>query len=401
MISVAQAQARLCAGAAPLPVESIALSACLGRVLAAPIVARRDQPPFDASAMDGYAFAHSAEPQDLRLVGESAAGRPFSGVLQPGEAIRISTGAAIPDGADTVLIQENARRDGDVLRAAISPLGAHIRSRGGDFSASAALLPSGRRLGPNDLVLAASAGASHLSVRRRPRLTILGGGDEIVAPGQTPSPAQIFDSASFGIAAIAALWGAEATALPPIPDDPAAIIAAITEIQQSADILVLIGGASVGPHDHARPALASLGLELAVDKVAVRPGKPTWFGRLGDRLVLGLPGNPASAMVCARLFLAPLLETLLATAPPIAHQTLPVRLAAPLPANGPREHYRRAQLSISAEAVLTARSLENQDSSLVSVLADSQGLLVQAANASASPAGELARLLPWLPQAFA
>jgi molybdopterin molybdotransferase len=307
-MSVSQARAAMLAAARPLAAEPVALEAALGRVLSDSVIAGRDQPPFAVSAMDGYALRSADSPGMLRVIGESAAGRGFEGVCESGAAIRISTGAAMPDGADTVVIQEDVSRDGGSVTVPPVKPGKNIRRRGGDFSAGQVLLQPGRKLDGVAVSLAAATGAASVSVVRSPRVAILSSGDELATPGATPGPYQIFDSATYGIAGLVRSWGGIAQRLAVERDDAGAIARAAEQGLDGCDLLVVIGGASVGDHDHARPALMRLGLALVVEKVAVRPGKPTWFGATPRGLVLGLPGNPSAALVSAHLFLRPLLE---------------------------------------------------------------------------------------------
>ncbi|WP_369061094.1 gephyrin-like molybdotransferase Glp [Caulobacter sp. 73W] len=402
-LTVEEARRRMLARAAVLAPETVPLDSAAGRILAEDVAAIRDQPPFDASAMDGWAVRTAdLTGAPLRIVGESAAGHGHSAPLQAGETVRIFTGAPVPVGADRVVIQEEADRDGDLLMPRGAPgAPAYIRPRGGDFRAGDVLLHSGDLLTPWRLALAAAAGRSALAVARRPRIAILTGGDEVVAPGETPGPWQIFNSGSAGLLALARQWGAEARGYPLIGDDEDAIVAQVTEItapvsvsvtEFSADLIVLMGGASVGDHDLAKPALARLGLVLDVETVKVRPGKPTWFGKLTDgQLVLGLPGNPASAFVCAELFLRPLIETMLGAAPgPVMEAAA---LAAPLPANGPREHWMRARFERDEDGTLRVRAFPDQESSLVTVFAQADALLVRPAGAPAAAAGEVVKAL--------
>ncbi len=312
-LTVAEARSRMLSDAARLGVEPVALADAIGRILAAPIVADRDQPPFAASAMDGWAIrrADLAPGATFQITGESAAGRAHLRPVEAGQAVRIFTGAPVPPGADLVVIQENAARDGEVVTFKIDrePPPGNIRPAGGDFRSGDLLLAEGARVDAWRLALAAAAGRAVLSVARRPRVAILATGDELVPPGATPAADQIFESGSFSLAALVAAWGGEAVKLKAQADDLAAIARAVDAAE--ADLIVTVGGASVGDHDLVKPALETLGLDLRVQTIAVRPGKPTWFGRLGDsRRVLGLPGNPASALVCAELFLRPLLAAL-------------------------------------------------------------------------------------------
>ena len=391
LLPVEEARARMLAGIAPGPSERVALSDAVGRVLAQDVTAPRDQPPYDASAMDGWAVRESdLGGEALRVQGESAAGRPFKQPLAHGAAVRIFTGAALPPGADRVVIQEEAERDGDRVR--LSPEGEtrHMRPRGGDFRSGQVLLPRGTRIDPWRLALAASAGAGELLVAPRVRMAILSTGEEIVEAGSPAGEHQIFESNGPALAARAAAWGAAPLRLKPARDDEAAIAAAVEAAD--AELVVTVGGASVGDHDLVKPALARLGLELSVASVALRPGKPTWFGRLGDgRRVLGLPGNPASALVCAELFLRPLLLTWQGADP--AFPLRPVRLAEPLPATGPREHWMRARLEPSPDGATLARPFPDQDSALVAVFAAADALIRRPAGTGPLPAGAVVEAL--------
>ncbi len=359
----------------PLAAEHVPLSAALNRVLSEAIIASRDQPPFAVSAMDGYALRSVDTPGILRVCGESSAGRGYEGPCESGAAIRISTGAAMPEGADTVVIQEDVSRDGDAVTVPAVKGGKNIRPRGGDFSAGQVLLPPGRKLDGVAVSLAAATGAANLAVMRSPRVAILSSGDELAALGETPGPYQIFDSATYGIAGLVQSWGGVAQRLGVERDDIGAIARAAEQGLRDSDLLVVIGGASVGDHDHARPALMRLGLELAVEKISIRPGKPTWFGNAPQGPVLGLPGNPASALVCAYLFLRPLMEAMLGRDPQACTSTCRAHLMHALPANGPREHYLRALLDVDGEGRLRARSFEDQDSSLISIFAAANALI--------------------------
>ena len=375
------------AGVKVLGVETVPLEEALGRVLAEAVTATRDQPPFTASAMDGYALRSIDTPGRLQLIGESAAGRGFAGRCEPGTAIRISTGAPLPDGADTIVIQEDASREGDGVTVPAASPGAHIRRQGWDFTSGCVLLPAGRRLDGVALGLAAAAGAAVVPVRMRPRVAILSSGDELAAPGTAPGPFQIYDSATYGLAALIRSWGGVPRRLAIERDDPAAIARAAEQGLDDSDLLVVLGGASVGDHDHAKPALLRLGLQIAVEKIAVRPGKPTWFGATPRGPVLGLPGNPASALVCACLFLRPLIEALLGRDPAACVAFRRACLVEALPANGPREHYLRAHVGIDAEGRLTAQAFENQDSSLLSVFSAANALIRLAPDETALDVG--------------
>jgi molybdopterin molybdotransferase len=393
-LSIEDARARMLAQVRPLGSQTVAIELAQGRVLAHPVDAVRDQPPFDASAMDGWALraCDATEPDSrLDIVGESAAGRGYGGALGPGQAVRIFTGAAVPAGADVVVIQEDAVRDGDGVKLGPADVRvSNIRPRGGDFRAGQRLLEAGERLDAWRLSLAAAAGRASLSVARQPRIAVLCTGEELVRPPREPGPWDIYESGGVALGALIDSWGGIAQRLAPARDEQGAVIEAVSGV--GADLLVTIGGASVGDYDLVKPALHQLGLQLFVETVNIRPGKPTWFGRLGDgRTVLGLPGNPASALVCAELFLKPLIRAMMGADP--EPQFLKARLAAPTPANGPREQLMRVVLSHDAEASLTARPLWDQDSSLVTVFAQANGLLRRPAGAPAAAAGTLVDVL--------
>jgi len=283
LLSVTEARAVMLAAVSRLPAENVPLERALGRVLAEDVKAARDQPPFATSAMDGYALRSADTPGTLEIGGESAAGHGYEGLCLAGMAIRISTGAAIPDGADSVVIQEDVQRSSSKITVPVSGPGQNIRRRSGDFSAGAVLLGAGRRLDGVALSLVAASGAAGAQVIRVPRIAILSSGDELAAPGSPPGKFQIFDSVTFGIAGLIQSWGGAPNRLAVEKDDAAAIARAAEYGLKESDLLVVVGGASVGDHDHARPALQRLGLELLVEKIAVRPGKPTWFGESATR----------------------------------------------------------------------------------------------------------------------
>lgn len=391
---VEEARALILDRAEPLAQEEVSLFDADGRVLGELIDALRDQPPFAASAMDGWAI-HGTDARTsgarLRIIGESAAGRPFDGKVSAGEAVRIFTGAAMPMGADAVVIQEDAERhDGEVTLKVASGPHANTRSSGIDFKVSDQLLEPGVRLDPWRIGLAAASGRATLRVRRRPRVAILSTGEEIVSVGVDPGKFQIFDSGSPALAALARSWGGEPVRLAPAADDVTAIADAVRGA--GGDVVVTIGGASVGDYDLVKPALKALGLELIFESIRMRPGKPTWFGRLADgRLVLGLPGNPSSALACAQLFLRPLLMALQGADAGV--HLVQAQTTSALPANGPREHWMRARLNHTG-AVLTAEPMRDQDSSLVKVFAEADALLRRPIDAPPAEVGDLVEVLP-------
>ncbi|MFN4177137.1 gephyrin-like molybdotransferase Glp [Phenylobacterium sp.] len=390
LLPVDEARARMLAEV-PAPVtERVPVAESVGRVLAEDVAAVRDQPPFDASAMDGYAVRSADAPGTLKVVGESAAGHGYAGEVRPGEAVRIFTGAAIPQGCDAVVIQEDVQRDGDTATVPAVEAGRHVRLAGGDFRAGQALLARGTTIDPWRLSLAAAAGRAELTVARRPRVALFSTGEEIVEAPATPGPFQIYDSGSPALAALIRGWGGEVRRARPVRDDLEATIEALRAAE--GDLVVTLGGASVGDHDLVRKAGEALGLELKVASVAVRPGKPTFFGVLGDgRRMLGLPGNPASAFVCAEMFLRPLLMAWQGA--PAEPRAISARLEEALPANGPREHWMRARLAFEGGGV-TVRPYRDQDSSLVSVFALADALLRRPAQAPAAEAGSVVDVLP-------
>lgn len=376
----------------PLPFETVAISEADGRWLMADVLATRDQPPFDASAMDGWAMqrADAAQGAILTIVGESAAGRSFAGRVDPGQTVRISTGAPLPSGADHVVIQEDAERQADRLLLLGSVTAGHIRRQGCDFGRYDRLLAAGIRLNAWQLALAASAGAATLTCGRKPVVAILATGDELVEPGQPIGTDQIFNAGSPALAAFTARHAATPIRLASAADTDDAIIAAVSAAK--FDVLVTIGGASVGDHDRVKPALRSLGATIRVEGVAMRPGKPVWFATLPDgRLVLGLPGNPASALVCAELFLAPILARLQGATVESRFRT--GFLTASLAANGPRDHYLRARSAPGPDGRLQVTPFPDQDSSLVTVMAAANALIRRPPHAPSAEAGDAVNVL--------
>ncbi len=393
MIPVAEALARVLALAAPLPGERVALREAAGRVLAEDAVALRDQPPFDAAAMDGYALraADAAAGARLRLAGTAQAGRGWRGRLAPGEAVRIFTGAPMPEGADCVAIQENATAaDGHVTLAEGVAAGANLRRRGGDFGAGARLAAP-RRLRPADLALLAAMGVAAPVVARRPTVAFIPTGDEIVLPGEAAGPEQIYASNQFALAAMAEAEGARSRLLP-VARDEADALDRLLDMAEGADVVVTIGGASVGDHDLVGRVAGARGLELAFYKVAMRPGKPLMAGRLGGAVLLGLPGNPVSAIVCGHLFLLPLLRAMQGLPDP-APQPRAALLAGDLPANGPRAQYMRARL-IPGDGLPRIAPFASQDSALLGILTQADALLIRPAGAPPATAGDRAAYLP-------
>ncbi len=389
MITVDDALAELFALVAPLASEEVPLRAAVGRVLARQVTARRTQPAFDASSMDGYAVrAAEVEPDAMfKIIGEAAAGHAFSGRVGPGQAVRIFTGAPVPEGADFVVIQEDTTRRGSLITLG-HDIGAkdNIRRAGSDFSQGDPM-SAPRRLSPSDIALLAAMNHATVPVARRPTVAILATGDELVMPGETPGPDQIVASNTFGLAAQLELLGAQPRLLPIARDTENALAGAL-RMAASADLILTIGGASVGDHDLVGPVAASLGMSQAFYKVAMRPGKPLMAGRLLDVPMIGLPGNPVSAMVCGTVFVAPVVRVMLGLpAAPAARLSAP--LAVDLPANGPREHYMRAVLDTDG-----LRVAASQDSALLATLAQSNALLVRAPNDPARAAGEIVDYIP-------
>lgn len=383
LLDVDLARARLLDGVVPLPAETLAIGIARGRVLAQAITATLTQPPFEAAAMDGYAIRWADMPGPWRVLGEAAAGKRWPGVLDAGEAARIFTGAPLPDGADTIVVQEEISRTGDIatLSGEGPPrLGAHIRAAGHDFAAGDTLARAGEVLTPARIGLIAAGGHGSVPVMRRPRVTLITTGDELVPPGSTPGPDQIVNANGVMLAALFESIGACVVDPGIVPDRREALAAAINAAD--ADLIVTIGGASVGDHDLVVPVLRDLGAEIDFWKIAMRPGKPMLAGRLGGTRVIGLPGNPVSAFICALLFVVPWLNR--RGGRPEALPMVRLPLAAPLPANGVRrDHLRARRVENRAEAFLA------QDSALLGRLAAAQLLIVRQPGAPAAPAGEM------------
>lgn len=371
MISVDEALEHVFALVRPLGATCVPLREAAGRILTEPVVARRSQPPFAASSMDGYAVAGDPPPgAAFSVIGESAAGHGFRGAVGRGEAVRIFTGAPVPAGATRVLIQEDVDRDGDriTLRDGADDQ-SHIRAAGTDFAQGDAIAPTGR-LRPVDIALLAAMGHAELPVRRRPEVALIATGDELVMPGDTPGPDQIVASNNFGLAAMIEAAGARARVLPIARDTEASLSLAL-DLARGADLIVTIGGASVGDHDLVAAVAEARGMERSFYKVAMRPGKPLMAGRMAGTPLIGLPGNPVSSMVCGLVFILPAVRVMQGLPPEPAPRTT-ARLAAPLPANGPREHYMRARRSADGLS-----AFDSQDSARLGILAAADALIVR------------------------
>ena len=397
MIPVGEAIRRILARADPLPAETVALGDALGRVLAEDLASRRTQPPAAVSAMDGYAVRAgdvAVPPVTLAVVGEVPAGASFGGTVGEGEAVRIFTGAPLPPGTDAVVIQEDTERDGDRVRIleGVAP-GTYVRPAGLDFVEGDVLLRSGRRLASRDIGLAAAMNRPWLRVRRRPRVALLATGDEIALPGEPLGPNRIVSSSGPGLAAFVAESGGEAVSLG-VARDSVESLRGHAAGARGTDILVTMGGASVGEHDLVRDALGRDGLDVDFWRIAMRPGKPLMFGRLGGTLVLGLPGNPVSSFVCALLFLRPLIHRMLGlgAGPPLRRTAT---LGAPLAANDRREDYLRASLAAGEGGEPpVATPFPRQDSSMLARFVEADALIVRPPHAPAAAAGETVEVVP-------
>ena len=390
MISTAEALDLLLDLVSPLESETVALRDASTRVLARPVTATRAQPPFSASAMDGYAVSvASIEPgETFAVIGEAAAGHAFDGTVGPGQAVRIFTGAPMPAGSKRVVIQEDVTRKGDRITVSENfDTGLHIRPEGGDFEVGSQL--SGpRRLTPSNIALIASMNCPEISVTRRPNIALIATGDELAMPGEAPRDDQIIASNSFGLAALLTSAGADVRMLP-IAKDTEISLSAAFQMAKGADLVVTIGGASVGDHDIVSQVAGTMGLERAFYKVAMRPGKPLMAGRLNGAAMVGLPGNPVSSMVCAEIFILPMIDKMLGlSAGPRGRST--ARLTHDLGSNGPREHYMRAQIGPDGKVSVFGK----QDSSLMSVLSDANALVVRAPHAEAAPTGTKVDVIP-------
>ncbi|WP_306148709.1 MULTISPECIES: gephyrin-like molybdotransferase Glp [unclassified Roseibium] len=391
LMPVSEALDKLLQGVAPLEAEAVPLEATNGRFLARPLASTRTQPPFAASAMDGYAIRHSdltSELTELDVIGEAPAGHGYFGQVGPGQAVRIFTGAPVPEGADTILIQENAERCDDRIKVLENPAkGAFVRAAGLDFSEGDILLNPPLKLDYRHLALAAAMNHAVLPVVKRPKVAILATGDELVRPGGKPGPDQIIASNHAGIAAMVLDCGGDPLDLGISPDEPKALAACVKRaITEEADILVTLGGASVGDHDLVQDVLGNEGMDLSFWRIAMRPGKPLMAGRLGKTKVLGLPGNPVSSLVCGLLFLKPLIAKMLGA--PNGSATLKEAiLAEAIGENDRRQDYVRAMLREDTDGRLIAAPFPKQDSSMLALLAKSGGLIVRPPFAPAEPAG--------------
>ncbi len=392
MISVEEALARCLALVQPLASELVPLTAAAGRWMCAPVAARRDQPPFAASAMDGYAVAGDPSAGTVfQVVGEAGAGHAFAGHVATGQAVRIFTGAPVPDGATRVIIQEDVTRDGDSIT--VKPgadSGPHIRPLGQDFRAGSTLGP--RLLRPNDLALLAAMNVAQVPVTRRPVVAIIATGDELVMPGEDPGPDQIIASNSFALKALVEAAGAQARLLP-IARDREAELTTVLGLAEGADLIITIGGASVGDHDLVGRVTAAMGMQAAFWQIALRPGKPLMAGRLRGAAFLGLPGNPVSAIVCGHLFALPMIRAMLGM-PDVAPVTRRAVLGADIAANGPRTHYMRARLT-QGDGLPVITAFDRQDSALLTILTEANALLIRPVSDGARRAGDVVDYLPF------
>ena len=396
MLSVAEAQARVLAAAGARRRETVPLHEAHGCYLAEDVAALLSQPPFNASAMDGYAvrFEDIAPGMTMPVIGEALAGKAFDGMWEEGVAIRILTGAPMPEGTDTVILQEDvAYEDGAIRIMEEGPgfAGRHVRKAGQDFALGALLLKAGSRLNARAIALMAASGHGMAEVYARPRIAILATGDELVPPGAQPGPDQIINSNGVMLSALARAAGAEVADLGILPDRHDIIRDAIADVKD-VDILVTVGGASVGDHDYAQAALVDAGATIDFWKIAMRPGKPMMLGTLGDAVAIGLPGNPVSAYVCAQLFLLPLVRHLMGASNPFP-APLQGRLTMDMPANGPRANYQRAHVAAGPDG-WEVTPFPVQDSAMLSRLEEANALAIRPAEAPAAEKGSNIAFLP-------
>ncbi len=383
MITVSEALTRVLALCPAMPCEFAPIDSASGRVLAKPVKASRDQPPFDASAMDGYAIRQQDMQPNARftIIGEAQAGTEFPGKITQNSAVRIFTGGVVPKGADFILIQENTKRDGQIMHLTeMQTSGPFIRAKGSDFKIGDSI-DAPRRLNASDIGLLASMNVAQVPVARKPVVAVISTGDELVLPGEIPAPSQIIASNSFALKAALENQGAKVRLLP-LARDTRASLQQVFALIKDADLIVTIGGASVGDYDLIAPMAEELGLKLDFYKIAMRPGKPLIAGKRGAIPMLGLPGNPVSMLVCAQVFLCPMIDAMLGL-PAKARRQQKFELANDLPENGAREHYMRARVDNGK-----CRVFDNQDSSMMSVLAQSNALLVRPAFDGALTAGD-------------
>ena len=394
MISVEEAEARIVAAFRPTNAETVSIADAAGRVIAADAIAKFSQPPAPVSAMDGYAV-HATDvaraPVTLRVIGTAPAGHPFAGQIDQGEAVRIFTGGVVPDGGDTIVIQENTDVSaGDVTIKTAAKAGQHIRAAGLDFAKGEVLSSAGRRLTARDVSLLAAGDVSQLSERRKPIIAFAATGDELSHPGEPRKPGGIVASSGYGLAAMITRWGGAPRDLGILPDTEEAV-ATIADHARNADLIVTLGGASVGDHDLVQKALGPQGFALDFWKIAMRPGKPLIFGKLGATPLLGLPGNPVSSLVCAMLFLRPAIAALLGEC--VKAELRSAKLLRDLPANDARQDYLRARTEVR-DGELCVEAFAVQDSSMLSILAKANALIVRSPNAPAAKAGDRVSILP-------
>ncbi len=396
MISVAEARRIVVDGITTLPVEQVDLFAASGRVLAADVIARVTQPAAAVSSMDGYAVrSHDVgePPTSLRLIGTAAAGRSYAGRVAAGETVRILTGAPLPDGADAIIIQEQTRREGERIIVLAPPVsGRWIRPAAMDFAAGAVLTPAGHRLSPRDIALAAAANVSRFTVRQRPRVAIIATGDELVMPGERRAPTDVVNSNGILIALLLAEMGATAVDLGIVGDDRHRLTDAFTTAAH-ADLVLTIGGASVGERDLVRPVLAAMGFRSGFEGVAMRPGKPAAFGWLNDTPVLVMPGNPVSAAITLLRLAKPIIDSQLDCSSGGPFSESNARLTNDLPANDEREDHLRTRLRTDADGTLCAESFDRQDSALLTGLAAADGLILRPPHAPAAHAGDTVSII--------
>lgn len=394
LLSVEAALARVLDGVAALPAEEVPVGEAHGRILAAPLKALRTQPPADVSSMDGYA-ARSADlsaPVTLKLAGESAAGRAYTGEVRAGETVRIFTGAILPPGADTVVAQEDVKADGSAISLPAAKAGQFVRRKGLDFTEGKTMFEPGRRLSARDIGLAAAMDHARVPVVRRPRVAVLATGDELVQPGEGGDPNRIVASNPIALSALLRQENALVTDLGISPDNVEAIASSIRLARASVDILITLGGASVGDHDLIVPALTAEGIGVGFHRVALRPGRPLLFGTTGALRVLGLPGNPVSAFVCGSLFLLPLLRKMQGRSD-FALTPIPAVLGADMRENDQRQDYLRAKIVRAPDGRLVASPHQRQDSSMQALMVESDGLLIRKPHAPAAKAGEPCEVL--------